>query len=96
MCLPVTSPGCELPWAAALTPQNDRLQGISDSLALLFGTQGRRGKGGHAWKTDGVAAELGAMGLRVKEMPSDGNCFCSSICDQIEVRHRYEPLYTPI
>lgn len=70
--------------AAALIGSNGRLQGISDSLAVLFGGQGRKGKEGGA---DGVAGELAALGLRVKEVPSDGNCFFYALCDQLEVRN---------
>lgn len=60
------------------------MQGITDSLAVLFGGQGRKGREGGA--TDGAAGELAALGLRVKVVPSDGNCFFYALCDQLEVR----------
>ena len=64
----------------------DRLQHVSESLAVLFGGQGRRSRGSSGWKSDGLASELAKLGLRVKEVPSDGNCFFSALCDQLEVR----------
>lgn len=35
---------------------------------------------------DGLEAELRPLGLRVKAIEADGNCFFRSVCDQLEVR----------
>ena len=47
-----------------------------------------RGKNAALWKGDGLAGELAALGLRVKEVASDGNCFFLAMADQLEVRCR--------
>ena len=44
-----------------------------------------RGRNGALWKGDGLAGELAALGLRVKEVASDGNCFFLAMADQLEV-----------
>ena len=44
-----------------------------------------RGKTAALWKGDGLAGELAALGLRVKEVASDGNCFFLAMADQLEV-----------
>ena len=65
---------------------------LSKQSIVCIESQGRRGKGGDTWRADGLVGELAALGLRVKEMPSDGNCFFFAICDQLEVRRYYQPV----
>eukprot|EP00887_Chlorella_sp_A99_P007417 scaffold2.g7417.t1 len=44
----------------------------------------RRGRRQHSYDEGDVAAELRLVGLRVKEVAADGNCFFHSCCDQVE------------
>ena len=37
------------------------------------------------WAEDDLEKELAAVGLRIKTMEADGNCFFRSVCDQLEV-----------
>ena len=48
--------------------------------------QGKRGAKVHHWQRDGLEAELAALGLRIKEVASDGNCFFRSVADQLQAR----------
>ncbi len=46
--------------------------------------QGKRGKDAWAFGTDNLEAELALVGLRVKQITGDGNCFFRAISDQLE------------
>lgn len=45
--------------------------------------QRRRSKE-HSYSGDDLGRELAPLGLRVKLMEADGNCFFRSVCDQLE------------
>jgi hypothetical protein len=53
------------------------------------GTKAKKG-GWHSWgagNDDDLAAELAALGLRIKSINADGNCFFRALGDQLEVSY---------
>jgi hypothetical protein len=47
--------------------------------------QRRRAAKEHHWAVDDLERELAAVGLRIKTIDADGNCFFRSVLDQLEV-----------
>ena len=47
--------------------------------------QRRRAAKEHHWAADDLERELAAVGLRIKTIEADGNCFFRSVLDQLEV-----------
>lgn len=49
--------------------------------------KGRKGGGWDNGSEDNLQEELAAVGLRVKDVTGDGNCFFRACSDQLEVQH---------
>ena len=57
----------------------------SNAAPMHVRLQQRRRNKEHRWAVDDLERELAAVGLRIKSIEPDGNCFFRAVLDQTEV-----------